>query len=115
MVFSLPERYGVKVVHPLVYVEWCTPFQRRDPVTGMYVVSLSTRTHNNMQHAYGEIVSADRIARNCYLMPKCGKHKDSSWTSYTVGDRCKTFYFNPYVDYHMYCQFVLGKYGCIPS
>ncbi|KAI0346054.1 hypothetical protein BDW22DRAFT_1297819, partial [Trametopsis cervina] len=53
----------------LVYVEWFTPFRTADPVTGMYIVTKSSRNHR----AYGQIIEAHRLVRNCHLMPKSGR------------------------------------------
>ncbi|KIP05982.1 hypothetical protein PHLGIDRAFT_73354 [Phlebiopsis gigantea 11061_1 CR5-6] len=115
VIFKMREDCGIPVSArgPLAYVEWFTPFNKPDSTTGMFVVARSTRTTGGIQHAYGEIVDAGRIARNCYLSPKYGRIKSTLWTSETVADVCKTFHFNPYIDYHLYCQFVLRHRGCI--
>lgn len=113
VIFTLPERaYGLKVSQPLAYIEWFTPFHSYDAATEMFTVSRSTRNHR----AYGEVVEADRIARNCHLVPKWSETWDSQTTSVVSRDaeHCRSFYFNPYIDYHMFCLFKLRKNGCIP-
>ncbi|KIK12222.1 hypothetical protein PISMIDRAFT_70931, partial [Pisolithus microcarpus 441] len=42
VVFKLPEVFGT-FPHPLAYVEWFTTLQRRDPVSGLFIVTRSTR------------------------------------------------------------------------
>ncbi|PSR97599.1 hypothetical protein PHLCEN_2v4306, partial [Hermanssonia centrifuga] len=56
-IFKLPATYGIRTLHPLVYVEWFTPFRTPDLLTGMHIVSRSTRMH----HVYGEIIEAHRL------------------------------------------------------
>ncbi|KAK0506571.1 hypothetical protein EDD18DRAFT_1030181, partial [Armillaria luteobubalina] len=51
--------------HPLVYVEWFTPFCNPDPITGFYHVSRSTRRGCT----YAEIITADWLVQNCHLNP----------------------------------------------
>lgn len=103
VLFSLPSVYRIHAQQPLAYIEWFTPFSAPDPISGLYTVKPSTRN----RHVYGEIIEVDRIVRNCYLMPKFGRHKDTSWTSDNVADRCAAFHPSPYSDIHMFCIFKL--------
>lgn len=105
----MPEIYGVHQVHPLAYIEWFTPFRTPDPLTGMYIISRSSRSH----HVYAEIIEVDRLVRNCHLIPKCGKQINPDWTFESVLDKCNTFYLNSFVDYHMFCLFKLQHSNCI--
>ncbi|PSS37916.1 hypothetical protein PHLCEN_2v231 [Hermanssonia centrifuga] len=75
-IFKLPEHYRIDTLHPLVYLEWFTPFHAVDHATGLFTVSRSTRMHQ----VYGEVVEADRLVRNCHLAPKYPRTKDPSWT-----------------------------------
>ncbi|KAJ7690982.1 hypothetical protein B0H17DRAFT_1179726 [Mycena rosella] len=43
-IFSLPPQFG-SFPHPLAYVEWFTPLNRPDPVSGMYTTHRSTASH----------------------------------------------------------------------
>ncbi|KAF8324633.1 hypothetical protein F5887DRAFT_850918, partial [Amanita rubescens] len=62
--------------HPLVYIEWFTHFRNPDPLTGLYVVTRSTRNHRH----HGAVVSADRIVRTCYLTAKyTGSISEQAW------------------------------------
>ncbi|EMD30704.1 hypothetical protein CERSUDRAFT_69744 [Gelatoporia subvermispora B] len=72
VLFKLPEhlhRRALAAGSLLAYVEWFTPFQRRDATSDMLVVAPSTRMHQR----YGEIIQADQIVRNCFLWPKFGR------------------------------------------
>ncbi|TFY52652.1 hypothetical protein EVJ58_g9893 [Rhodofomes roseus] len=79
VIFDLPAQFGSHP-HPLAYVEWYTPLRRKDPGTGLYLVSRSTR--NGKPNA--SIVSIDQIRRAAHLVPKSGREisreltKDSS-------------------------------------
>lgn len=105
VLFKLPGIYGLHTAHPLAYVEWYTPFGVPDPVTGLFTIRRSTR--NN--HVYGEIIGVDRIVRNCHLLPKYGRKKDTTWTTVNVVERCPAFFPNPYSDTHSFCLFRVGK------
>ncbi|KAI9060152.1 hypothetical protein FKP32DRAFT_1539560, partial [Trametes sanguinea] len=54
---------------PLAYVEWFTPFHSVDEVTGMYVVSPSTR----QRQRFASIIPLSDIVRTCHLIPCWGK------------------------------------------
>ncbi|KAI6020993.1 hypothetical protein PISMIDRAFT_652325, partial [Pisolithus microcarpus 441] len=58
--------------HPLAYVEWFTTLQWRDPVSGLYIVTCSTR--NRRRNA--TIISIDRIVHACHLQVRCGVNSD---------------------------------------
>ena len=92
VIFELPAEFG-RIAHPLVYLEWYTPFRRTDPIIGLYQVSPSTRNH--VPNA--AVVSADRILGYCHLSSKCSAEIDASWTSENVLDMARTFYVNPYL------------------
>ncbi len=63
-IFELPKHYPLpRIPHPLVYVEWFTPLHKPDPITGFYHLSKSTQ----QGHPYAEIITADRLVRNCML------------------------------------------------
>ncbi|KAE9386962.1 hypothetical protein BT96DRAFT_1026018 [Gymnopus androsaceus JB14] len=105
VLFTLPRIYGLSIETPLAYVEWFTPFSTCHSSSGLYSLSRSTR----MRHVYGEIVDAGRIIRNCYLSPNFGRVKNPSWTSINVVDDCKMFFFDPYVDLHLFGAVATGK------
>ena len=108
VIFRLPDIYGLKTTHPLAYIEWFTPFRAIDKPSGLYILSPSTRQHQ----PYGEIIELDRIVRSCHLIPR-SRNLDRSWTRDNVADFCNSFYFNSYIDLHMFCMFRLGKRGCV--
>ncbi|KAF8868444.1 hypothetical protein BD779DRAFT_1460797 [Infundibulicybe gibba] len=92
MIFLLPPQFGT-YPHPLIYVEWFTPLGIPDPLTGMYIISRSTRYHR----PNSAIISAHRIVRACHLMGKCGTSIAKEWTTNTVIEKGKKFYLNPYI------------------
>ncbi|KAI0821808.1 hypothetical protein BC628DRAFT_1281640, partial [Trametes gibbosa] len=54
---------------PLAYVEWFTPFQVVDQITGMYVVSPSTR----QRQRNCSVIPLSDIVRTCHLVPCWGR------------------------------------------
>lgn len=108
VIFALAHHYPLHTDQPLVYVEWFTPFGRVDASSGLHVVSPSSRMHR----PYGEVITIDRIVRNCHLLPSFGKAVDSRWTVQTVTEECRSFYVNPYIDIHSFCMFRAHFYGC---
>ncbi|KAF8870929.1 hypothetical protein BD779DRAFT_1614010 [Infundibulicybe gibba] len=104
VLFNLPAIYRIQIHHPLAYVEWYTPFSTPDKASGLYTVKPSTRN----RHIYAEIITVDRIVRNCHVTPKYNKKKPPSWTSENVVDRCEALHPSPYSDTHMFCLVKLG-------
>ncbi|KAI6027998.1 hypothetical protein BKA83DRAFT_4462563 [Pisolithus microcarpus] len=84
VIFKLPDHLGTHP-HPLAYVEWFTALHRRDPVTGLYVVTRSTRN----RHPNVLVVSIDRFASG-------GSSMD--WTSDNVLEKASSFQVNSYID-----------------
>ncbi|KAK7059284.1 hypothetical protein R3P38DRAFT_3303354 [Favolaschia claudopus] len=112
VLFKFPSYYPApfNTAKPLAYIEWFTPFSRPEPASGMYVVRRSTRRHL----PYAEIVELDRIARNCYLVPRSeAGATNRRWSSEAVTDLCSTFYFNPHLDYHTFCMVKLNQFNSI--
>ncbi|KAJ7300370.1 hypothetical protein DFH08DRAFT_665390, partial [Mycena albidolilacea] len=66
--------------HPLAYIEWFTPLNNPDPISGMYTTHRSTRNHTRNS----AVVSVEHIVRACHLMAKCGSKIDPKWTSFNV-------------------------------
>ncbi|GLB43865.1 putative zn-finger domain-containing protein [Lyophyllum shimeji] len=92
-VFELPPQFG-SYPHPLAYVEWFTSLGTPDRLTGMHLVTPSTRRHRRNV----AVVPVDRLVRGCHLMGKCvGSMSDKRWTTDTVLDVAKHFYLNPYI------------------
>ncbi|KAJ6585760.1 hypothetical protein B0H19DRAFT_926144 [Mycena capillaripes] len=92
VIFNLPPQFGT-FAHPLVYIEWFTPLNRPDPVSGMYTTHRSTRFHRRN----ADVVSVEQLVRGCHLMGKCGLKIDRTWTSNNVLDTASVFYVNPYI------------------
>ena len=92
VVFKLPAQFG-QFADPLAYVEWFTPLGNKDPLTGMYQVSRSTRA----LHRNAEILSVTRLARGCHLIGKCPRNIDHTWTTDNVLEKGKSFWVNSYI------------------
>ncbi|KIP01396.1 hypothetical protein PHLGIDRAFT_59825, partial [Phlebiopsis gigantea 11061_1 CR5-6] len=71
--------YG-RLSHPLVYIEWYTPFTSVNRTTQMYVLQRSTRAGQ----PNATIVTADRIVAFVHLAGKCGKEISKDWKSHNV-------------------------------
>ncbi|KAI6156715.1 hypothetical protein BKA82DRAFT_4009271 [Pisolithus tinctorius] len=102
VIFKLPDYFG-NYPHPLVYVEWFTALHRRDPASGLYIVTRSTRHHRpNVA-----IISADCIVRACHLQARCGKEINADWSADNVLDRAAAFYTTVALEgYMLYCHAV---------
>ncbi|KAJ6537137.1 hypothetical protein B0H19DRAFT_1213719 [Mycena capillaripes] len=92
VIFKLPPQFG-SYTHPLAYIEWFTPLNGPEPVSGMFTTRRSTRNHSRNS----AVISVEHIVRACHLMAKCGTTIDPKWTSFNVLDEAAMFYFNPYV------------------
>ncbi|KAJ7930179.1 hypothetical protein B0H13DRAFT_2309873 [Mycena leptocephala] len=75
-IFKLPPQFGT-YVHPLAYIEWFTPLNKPDPISGMFTTHRSTRNHTRNS----AVVSGEYIVCACHLMAKCGNTIDPKWTS----------------------------------
>ncbi|KAJ7175677.1 hypothetical protein C8R46DRAFT_1160853 [Mycena filopes] len=64
-IFNLPPQFGT-FPHPLAYVEWFTPLNGPDTVSGMYTTHRSTRLHRRN----AAVVSVEHLVRGCHLMGK---------------------------------------------
>ncbi|KAI6017981.1 hypothetical protein BKA83DRAFT_4058579 [Pisolithus microcarpus] len=93
VIFKLPEHLGTSP-HPLAYVEWFTTLQWRDPVSGLYIVTRSTR---NRRHN-AAIISIDRIVRACHLQARCGREISKDWSAASVLEKATSFHLNSYID-----------------
>ncbi|KAJ6533437.1 Zn-finger domain-containing protein [Mycena vulgaris] len=92
VIFKLPPQFGT-YPHPLAYIEWFTPLNKPDPISGMYTTRRSTRLHRRN----AAVVSVEHIVRSCHLMAKCALTIDRKWTSSNVLDNAPMFYVNPYI------------------
>ncbi|KAI0684573.1 hypothetical protein BC835DRAFT_1409120 [Cytidiella melzeri] len=83
VIFCLPETVSYLSKHPLAYVEWFTPFQPYNNITGMFSVAPSQR--NRCRRA--SIIPITAIVRSCHLIPVWG----CAATSENVLERCTRF------------------------
>ncbi|KAF7328115.1 hypothetical protein MVEN_02568400 [Mycena venus] len=92
VIFKLPPQFGI-YTHPLAYIEWFTPLNNPDPITGMFTTRRSTR----LRRRSAAVISVEHIVRSCHLMAKCGATIDRKWTSSNVLEEAAVFYVNPYI------------------
>ncbi|KAF8190584.1 hypothetical protein K438DRAFT_1919507 [Mycena galopus ATCC 62051] len=92
VIFSLPPQFG-SFPHPLAYVEWFTPLNRPDPISGMY----TTHRSSTALRRRASVVSVEHLVRACHLTAKCGKLIDRKWSSENVLDTAPIFFVNPYI------------------
>ncbi|KAJ7496317.1 Zn-finger domain-containing protein [Mycena galericulata] len=92
VIFKLPPQFGT-YPHPLAYIEWFTPLNNPEPISGMFTTHRSTR----QQRRNAAVISVEHIVRACHLMAKCGTKIDRKWTSFNVLDTAPMFFVNPYV------------------
>ncbi|KAI0357791.1 hypothetical protein OH77DRAFT_1583444 [Trametes cingulata] len=106
-IFDLPKMYDAKIFgidEPLAYVEWFTPFHVMDNVTGMYVVSPSTR----QRERHASVIPLTHIVRSCHLIPCWGKRIDRRPVTGDILDSCTMkFFVNPYLRHHDFVLFRL--------
>ncbi|KAF8179782.1 hypothetical protein K438DRAFT_2172963 [Mycena galopus ATCC 62051] len=92
VIFSLLPQFG-SFPHPLAYVEWFTPLNRPDPISGMY----TTHRSSTALRRRASVVSVEHLVRACHLTAKCGKLIDRKWSSENVLDTAPIFFVNPYI------------------
>lgn len=93
IIFKLPEHLGL-YPHPLVYVEWFTSLCHRDPVSGQFIVTCSTRNHQ----CNVSVISAHRFTHPCHLQAQCGRNISVDWTSDNVLEMASSFHVNSCID-----------------
>jgi len=111
VVFQIPSKW-VQDVAPsldtsplthLAYVEWFTPLKATpDPKHLMYRVSRQMQDGSRR----ASIISVDRIRCSIHLLPRFGPVIPQDWNSFTVLDKCHTFYVNPFSDVNNYLNFI---------
>ncbi|KAI0260375.1 hypothetical protein BC834DRAFT_925906 [Gloeopeniophorella convolvens] len=100
--FTIPGDIG-QVTGPLAYVELFTPLRVKDPTSGLYLMSASTRNHRR----HSVVVSVDDFVSPCHLIPKSSPPASwpRQWAPDTVLDVASQFYLNMYIDLHTFVLF----------
>jgi hypothetical protein len=106
VLFQIPNAVLPKVFPPettvpthLAYVEWFSHLPTTpDPRHRMHRVSRLTR---HGRWCVG-IIPADAILGSIYLIPRFGRVVPQEWNSFTVLEKCETFYVNPFNDVDTY-------------
>ncbi|KIL58543.1 hypothetical protein M378DRAFT_86367 [Amanita muscaria Koide BX008] len=88
-IFQLPLEFR-SFKKTLAYVEWFTPLQRIDPVSGMYKIRRSTHMHRPR----ASIIPLDQILQSCHLIPMFGPQVGRDWTPENALQMADTFYLN---------------------
>ncbi|KAI0085458.1 hypothetical protein BDY19DRAFT_896743 [Irpex rosettiformis] len=111
-IFCLPPHFTggqSTATEPLAYIEWLTPFRAHNGPNGLMSITRSTRMHR----PHAEIILVDRIVRSCHLIPHFGRTKEPGWTSENVAELCRVFWFNHYLDFHIFAMLMLRRRDCI--
>ncbi|KAI6020335.1 hypothetical protein BKA83DRAFT_4527015 [Pisolithus microcarpus] len=93
VIFKLPEVFRT-FPHPLAYIEWFTTLQCQDPVSGLFIVTCSTRNC----HCNASIISIDHIDRVCHLQGRCGREISKEWSADSVLENAASFFVNSYIN-----------------
>jgi hypothetical protein len=100
MVFPSPD---TRPPSYLAYVEWFTPIPAEpEPKHRMYKVSRSIQ--NGQRNAV--IIPVESILCSIHLLPRFTPAGPQGWNTFTVLEKCHTFYINPFTD--MYCYVTFG-------
>ena len=100
MVFPSPE---TTVPTHLAYVEWFSPMSTTpDPRHMMHRVSRLTRRGSRC----ASVIPVDSILGSVHLIPRFGRVVPPEWNSFTVLEKCDTFYVNVFNDVDTYLKFV---------
>jgi len=87
----------------LAYVEWFSPIPATpDPKHLMYKVSRS----NQGGRRSASIITVDSIASSVHLLPRFGPVVPRDWNTFTVLEKCQTFYINTFTNMRSYTTFV---------
>ena len=96
VLFDLPVQFGV-LPHPLAYVEWYTPLGWKEALTGLDLVSRSTRAGR----PNASIISIDKIRRAAHLVPKYGREISRELTKDNALDVASDFRVNTYISVNL--------------
>ncbi|EKM48070.1 uncharacterized protein PHACADRAFT_56143, partial [Phanerochaete carnosa HHB-10118-sp] len=64
----------------LVFVQWYTPLNMHDEVSGMYSVGVSTSNHERS----ASVIPITALIRSCHLIPNWGRAINQTWTQENV-------------------------------
>lgn len=90
----------------LAYVEWfSSPFTTRDSNHGMYRVSRLMRTDRWGRWRQASVIPVEEIVSSIHLFPRIGHNDLQGLNSFTVLEKCNSFYVNPFSDVDTYLRF----------
>ncbi|KAI9439121.1 hypothetical protein H4582DRAFT_2056961 [Lactarius indigo] len=86
----------------LAYIEWFSPLSPRPDVNHlMYKVSRSVQGGRRR----ATVIPVDRIMGSVHLIPRFGRATPQDWNSFSVLEKCSTFYVNSFSDRDNYLRF----------
>jgi hypothetical protein len=86
----------------LAYIEWFSPIPAvPDPKHLMYKVSRSIQGGRRS----ASIIPVDSITCSVHLLPRFGPVTPREWNTFTVLDKCQTFYINAFTNVQSYMTF----------
>ena len=110
MVFEIPSK-KIDEVFPLLdtkppttlaYVEWFSPIPATpEPKHLMYKVSRSMQGGRRS----ASVIPVNSIVGSVHLLPRFGPALPHDWNSFTVLEKCPTFYINPFTNVDSYMSF----------
>lgn len=94
IIFCVPDVFCDLAPEPLMFVQWYTPLNAHDPLSGMYSVGILTSNHERSV----SVISIITLVRSCHLIPHWEQAINQTWTRENVLDpaTCMCFYVNPY-------------------
>ncbi len=112
VVFEIPTNKIDEVFHSLdvrppkylAYVEWFSPIPAApEPKSLMYKVTRLTQGGRRSAC----IIPVDSIVGSVHLLPRFGPIVPRGWNTFTVLDKCQSFYINPFTNNQSYLTFVV--------
>jgi hypothetical protein len=86
----------------LAYVEWFSSLPAT-PEAKHSMYKISRLLHNGQRVA--SIIPVESIIGSVHVIPRMGPVVPPGWSSFTVLDKCQTFYVNPFTDERSYLTF----------
>jgi hypothetical protein len=115
VIFQIPSKHLPQVFLPsvstppahLAYVEWFSPPSvTRDSSHGLYKVSRVFRGGERQ----ASVIPVSSIVSSIHLFPRFGQNGPQGMNSFTVLEKCHSFYVNPFRDMDNYMLFSLDNY-----
>ncbi|KAH9039853.1 hypothetical protein EDB85DRAFT_1859358, partial [Lactarius pseudohatsudake] len=86
----------------LAYIEWFSPLSPT-PDANHLMYKVSRLFQGGRRRA--TVIPVDDIMGSVHLIPRFGRATPQDWNSFSVLERCSTFYVNPFSDRDNYLRF----------